>query len=42
MDIGEVLLRKQLLDPRQLEQARAAMTDGQRLDQAAVQLGLIT
>ena len=42
MEAGEIFLRKGLLDARQLELARAAQTDGQRLDQAAVQLGLIT
>jgi len=42
MDVGQMLIRKGLLDPRQLEQARAAQTDGQRLDQAAVQLGFLT
>ncbi|MGA2619011.1 MAG: GspE/PulE family protein [Thermoguttaceae bacterium] len=42
MDIGETLLRKGILDTRQLDLARAAQTDGMRLDQAAIQLGLIT
>ena len=42
MDVGETLLRKGLLDARQLELARNAQTDGMRLDQAAVQLGLLT
>jgi type II secretion system protein E len=41
MDVGEMLVRKGLLDARQLEQARAAQTEGMRLDQAAVQLGFI-
>jgi type II secretory ATPase GspE/PulE/Tfp pilus assembly ATPase PilB-like protein len=42
MDVGETLLRKGLIDARQLELARAAQTEGQRLDQAAVQLGFLT
>jgi general secretion pathway protein E/type IV pilus assembly protein PilB len=42
MDAAEILLQRGLLDARQLELARAAQTDGQRLDQAAVGLGLIT
>ncbi|MGD0898929.1 MAG: ATPase, T2SS/T4P/T4SS family [Thermoguttaceae bacterium] len=42
MEAGQILLRKGLLDSRQLELARAAQTDGLRLDQAAVQLGMIT
>src|SRR5271166_220201 len=42
MDVGEMLLRKGLLDAKQLEQARAAQTEGLRLDQAAVQLGFLS
>jgi general secretion pathway protein E/type IV pilus assembly protein PilB len=42
MEAGEILLKKGLLDQRQLEMARSAQIDGMRLDQAAVQLGLIT
>jgi len=42
MEAGEVLLKKGLLDPRQLEQSRRAQTDGMRLDEAAVQLGFLT
>ena len=42
MDVGEMLFRKGLLDSKQLEQARAAQTEGARLDQAAVQLGFLT
>jgi hypothetical protein len=42
MDTGEILLRKGVLDARQLELARAAQSDGSRLDQAAVQLGFTT
>jgi type II secretion system protein E len=42
MEAGEILLRKGLLDRRQLELSRGAQNDGARLDQAAVQLGFIT
>jgi type II secretion system protein E len=42
MDVGEMLLRKRLLDERQLQQARTAQADGTRLDEAAVQLGFLT
>jgi type II secretion system protein E len=42
MDVGEMLVRKGLLDSRQLELARAAQSEGVRLDQAAVQLGFLT
>ncbi len=42
MEAGEILLRKGLLDQRQLELSRDAQTDGTRLDQAAVSLGFIT
>jgi general secretion pathway protein E/type IV pilus assembly protein PilB len=42
MDAGEILLRKGLLDQRQLEMARRAQTEGQRLDEAAVALRLVT
>ena len=42
MDVGETLLRRGLIDQRQLELARGAQTDGMRLDQAAVQLGFLT
>jgi type II secretion system protein E len=42
MDVGEMLFRRGLLDGRQLEQARAAQTEGVRLDQVAVQLGFLT
>ena len=42
MDVGETLLRKGLLDARQLGLARDAQTEGVRIDQAAVQLGLLT
>ena len=39
---GEASIRKGLLDAKQLEQARAAQTEGVRLDQAAVQLGFLS
>lgn len=42
MDAGEILLRHGLLDQRQLDLARRAQTDGLRLDEAAVKLGLIS
>jgi len=42
MEAGEILLRKGLLDVRQLEAARQAQADGARLDQSAVQLGYIS
>jgi len=42
MEAGEILLKKGLLDQRQLEIARSAQTEGTRLDQAAVSLGFVT
>lgn len=42
MDAGEILLQRGLLDQRQLELARRSQTNGMRLDEAAVQLGLLT
>jgi len=42
MDVGEMLVRKGLLDTKQLEQARAAQTEGMRLDEAAVLLGYVS
>jgi type II secretion system protein E len=42
MEAGEILLRKGLLDQRQLEMARSAQTEGTRLDQAAVSLGFVS
>jgi len=42
MEVGEILLKKGLIDQRQLEAVRAAQTDGVRLDQVAVGLGLVT
>jgi len=42
METGDILLRKGLLDERQLALARKAQTDVVRLDQAAVQLGFVS
>ena len=42
MEAGEILVKKGLLDPRQLELSRQAQTEGTRLDQAAVELGFLT
>ena len=42
MEAGEILLRKGLLDQRQLDLSRDAQDNGTRLDQAAVDLGFIT
>jgi general secretion pathway protein E/type IV pilus assembly protein PilB len=42
MEAGEILLKKGLLDQRQLEVARSSQTDGARLDQVAVELGFVT
>jgi general secretion pathway protein E/type IV pilus assembly protein PilB len=41
MDIAEVLLRKGIVDEQKLRQARAALSDGCRLDQVLVRLGLV-
>ncbi|MCC6125315.1 MAG: type II/IV secretion system protein [Pirellulales bacterium] len=42
MEAGEILLRKGLLDKRQLQISRDAQNESTRLDQAAVQLGFLT
>ena len=42
MEAGEILLRRGLLDERQLKRSRAAQSEGSRLDQVAVQLGYAT
>jgi len=42
MELGELLLKRGLLDERQLELIRQAKTDGRRLDQAAVEMGLVS
>ena len=41
MEAGEILLRSGLLTERQLAQVRAAQNNGTRLDQIAVELGLV-
>ncbi len=42
MDAGQILLESGLLDQRQLELARRAQSTSMRVDEAAVQLGLLT
>ena len=42
MEIGEILLRKGLLTERQLAEVRQTQGEGMRLDQVAVQMGLVT
>src|SRR5574340_602907 len=42
MEAGEILLRKGLLDQRQLQLSRDAQADGTRLDQVAVHLGFLS
>lgn len=42
MEAGNILLKKGLLDSKQLEQSRRAQMDGMRLDEVAVQLGFLT
>jgi len=42
MEAGDILLKKGLLDQRQLDLSRQAQTDGRRLDQAAVGLGFLS
>jgi general secretion pathway protein E/type IV pilus assembly protein PilB len=42
MEAGEILLKRGVLSEQQLAQARAAQKEGQRVDQAAVELGLAT
>ncbi len=42
MEAGDILVKKGLLDSKQLEQSRRAQADGMRLDEAAVQLGFLT
>jgi general secretion pathway protein E/type IV pilus assembly protein PilB len=41
MEAGEILLTRGLLDQRQLEALRAAPSEGLRLDQVAVRMGLV-
>src|SRR3989304_594059 len=42
MEAGEILLRKGLLNQRQLQPSPKDQSDGARLDQAAVQLGFLS
>ena len=42
MEAGEILLKKGLLDPRQLDLARQAQPEGARLDQVAVEMGFLS
>ncbi len=42
MEAGEILLRKGLIDQRQLDLSRGAQAEGTRLDQVAVEMGFIT
>jgi len=42
MEAGEILLKKGLVDQRQLELSRRALVDGKRLDQVAVEMGFVT
>ncbi len=42
MEVGEILLRRGLLNREQLDASRAHQTDGMRLDQAVVELGFAT
>jgi general secretion pathway protein E/type IV pilus assembly protein PilB len=42
MEAGEILVKKGLLNQRQLEMSRHAQSEGSRLDQAAVELGFLS
>jgi type II secretion system protein E len=42
MEAGEILVKRGLLDPQQLVQLRAQQSNGTRLDQLAVERGLVT
>ena len=42
MEAGEILLRRGLLNQRQLEMSRSAQSDGTRLDQVAVDMGFLS
>ncbi|WP_460168425.1 GspE/PulE family protein [Thermostilla marina] len=42
MEAGEILLRKGLLSEEQLKQAQRAKSEDKRLDQAAVEMGLVS
>ena len=41
MEVGDILLRRGLLNPEQLARVRAAPAEGRRADQVAVDLGLV-
>ncbi len=42
MEAGEILLRRGLLNQRQLDMSRSAQSDGTRLDQVAVDMGFLS
>ena len=42
MELGELLLKRGLLDERQLDLVQQAKSDGRRLDQVAVEMGLVS
>ncbi|HET6880913.1 MAG TPA: type II secretion system ATPase GspE [Pirellulales bacterium] len=42
MEAGDVLFKRGLLDERQLALARQAQSDGQRLDEVAIEMGLVS
>ena len=42
MDPGQILLERGLLDAEGIERASSALNNGERVDQAAVELGLVT
>lgn len=42
MEAGEILLRRGLIDQRQLDQSRTAGGDGARLVETAVQMGFVS
>jgi general secretion pathway protein E/type IV pilus assembly protein PilB len=42
MEAGEILLRRGLLDQRQLDQSRTSGGDGARLVETAVQMGFVS
>ena len=42
MEAGEILLRRGLLNQRQLDMSRSAQNDGNRLDQVAVDMGFLS
>ncbi|HUY93339.1 MAG TPA: ATPase, T2SS/T4P/T4SS family [Pirellulales bacterium] len=42
MELGELLTKRGLLDERQLELVRQSKSDGRRLDQVAIEMGLVS